>query len=179
VALYVSWVIVLELHGLSPVPASPVGTMWGSLFCWQGMVDMFLLSGTFRHAVDGAIMFLMGRPVAFPMARLVMFPVDRLGCFLFLLVLPDQVEEALLLDGAWWICSCWGARSGASWTVMVTSHMARLPTFSVGGLGVFLGADVVDMFLLGGMFWCAVDGAIMSFMGGLVAYHIRACQFGQ
>ena len=27
--------------------------------------------------------------------------VDRLGCFLFLLVLRDQVEEALLLDGAW------------------------------------------------------------------------------
>ena len=83
--------------------------MWGRLFCWQGMVDMFLLSGTFRHAVDGAIMFLMGRPVAFPMARLVMFPVDRLGCFLFL-------EEALLLDGAWWICSCWEACSGAMWT---------------------------------------------------------------
>jgi hypothetical protein len=61
----------------------------------------------------------------------------------------------------------------------VTSHMARLATFSVGGLGVFLSAGVVDMFLLGGMFWCAVDGVIKSFMGGLVAYHIRACQFGQ
>ena len=28
------------------------------------------------------------------------------------------------------------------------------------------------MFLLGPMFWCDVDGAIMSFMGGLVAYHM-------
>ena len=31
---------------------------------------------------------------------------------------------------------------------------------------------VVDMFLLVGVFRCVVDGAIMSFMGGLAAYHV-------
>ena len=31
---------------------------------------------------------------------------------------------------------------------------------------------VVDMVLLGGVFRCVVDGVVMSFMGGLVAYHM-------
>ena len=59
--VYVSKVIVLELPGLSPVPACSAGTKWGRLFCWQGVVDMFLLGGMFRCIVDRVIMFFMGR----------------------------------------------------------------------------------------------------------------------
>ena len=143
--LYVSWVIVLELQGLSPVPACSVGTKWGRLFCWQGVVDMFLLGGMFRCAVDGVIMFLMGRPVTSPMARLVTFSVDRLGCFLFLL-------------GGTFRCVV----DGVTMSFMggpVTSHMARLATFSVGGLGVFLSVVAVKVKWCGG---CLVGACIFS-----------------
>ena len=77
----ISKVIVLELPGLSPVSACSAWTNWEMLFCWQGMVDMFLLGGLLRCVENRLIMFLMGGLAPFHMARPVTFLVGGLGMF--------------------------------------------------------------------------------------------------
>ena len=60
----------------------------------------------------------------------------------------------------------------------VTSHMARLVTFSVGRLGVFLGVGTVQVKR---MFMCIMEGVITFSMGRLVPFHmaglVSACVF--
>ena len=52
---------------------------------------------------------------------------------------------------------------------LVTYHMTRLVTFSVDGLGVFLGVGTVQV---SHMFWRAVDGVAVFFLVRLVVFHM-------